>query len=104
MAEKEKTLVDQIEKLIVDGNKEILRRLDGLENGQMTLEAGQRALEVGQKTLEEGQKRLEFKVDKLSGIIDATAKASYGLLTDVRNEVKEVKDTLNKHVRLPAHA
>jgi uncharacterized protein YaaN involved in tellurite resistance len=44
------------------------------------------------------------KVDRIYNTLNATTHASYGLLTDVQKDVKEVKDTLNKHVRLPAHA
>jgi septation ring formation regulator EzrA len=87
----------KIEKLIVDGNKEVLKRLDKLEEGQ-------RSLEDGQKTLVDGQQRLERKVDRIDNTLNATTHASYGLLTDVQKDVKEVKDTLDKHVRLPAHA
>jgi hypothetical protein len=48
--------------------------------------------------------KLEGKFDRLGKVLDATAAASYGLLTDVQKDVKEVKATLDKHVRLPVHA
>jgi len=44
------------------------------------------------------------KVDRIDDTLNATSQASYGLLTDVRGDVKEVKDTLDKHVCSPAHA
>ena len=124
MEDKTKTMLTQIEKLIVDGNKEVLKRLDNLEAGQHTLEAGQytleagqhtleagqhtleagqHTLEAGQHTLEAGQQRLEQKLETLSKTLDVTAQASYSLLTDVRDDVKRVEKKLDDHCKMPAH-
>ena len=110
MEDKTKTMLTQIEKLIVDGNKEVLKRLDNLEAGQhtleagqYTLEAGQHTLEAGQYTLEAGQQRLEQKLETLSKTLDVTAQASYSLLTDVRDDVKRVEKKLDDHCKMPAH-
>ena len=90
MEDKTKTMLSHIEKLIVDGNKEVLKRLDNLEAGQHTLEAGQH-------TLEAGQTRIEKEVERLGKTLNATAQASYDLLTDVNRK-------LDEHIRQPAHA
>lgn len=95
--EKTKTSLEKIEKLILDGNKEVLGRLDKLEEGQ-------RELGEGQRELREGQQRLDQKVERISKTLDATAQASYSLLTDVQKDVKEVKGKLEEHTRQPAHA
>jgi chromosome segregation ATPase len=47
---------------------------------------------------------IDRKTDRIDNTLNATAQASYGLLSDVQKDVKEVKDTLNKHVCLPVHA
>jgi chromosome segregation ATPase len=47
---------------------------------------------------------IDRKVDRIDNTLNATTHASYGLLTDVQKDVKEVKATLDKHVRLPVHA
>ena len=83
MEDKTKTMLSHIEKLIVDGNKEVLKRLDNLEAGQHTLEAG--------------QTRIEKEVERLGKTLNATAQASYDLLTDVNRK-------LDEHIRQPAHA
>lgn len=68
------------------GQKEILKRLDNLEAGQIRLEASQKALEDNQKALqdnqkalEEGQERLEVKLD---GVVEQTAD-----LIEFRNDI-----------------
>ena len=116
--EEEKLMLNKIEKLILDGNKEVLGRLDKLEDGQNEvlgrldkLEDGQNEvlgrldkLEDGQRTLEKGQQQLDQKAERISKTFDATAQASYGLLTDVQKDIKEVKGRLNEHMCQPAHA
>ena len=57
--DKNKTLVDKIEKLIEAGQKKVLERLDGLEAGQKKLEVGQTRLEAGVSKLEAGVSKLE---------------------------------------------
>jgi peptidoglycan hydrolase CwlO-like protein len=102
MAEKEKTLINQIEKLIVDGNKEVLRRLDGLEEGQKRLELKVEGLDTKVGNLDRKVDGIDKKVDRVDRTLNATAHASYSLLTDVQKDVKEVKDALEKHVLLPS--
>jgi len=97
MAEKDKTLIDQIEKLIVNGNQEVLNRLGKLEVGMGEMKNDL----IGIKGKVDN---LDRKVDRIDNTLNATAQASYGLLTDVQKDVKEVKATLDKHVLLPAHA
>jgi hypothetical protein len=50
------------------------------------------------------KQELGGKINQLEKVVRATANASYGLLTDVREDVKEVKGKLNEHMRQPAHA
>ena len=47
---------------------------------------------------------LKKEINAVDKKLDATAQASYGLLTDVQKDVKEVKGRLNEHTRQPAHA
>ena len=44
--------------------------------------------------------RLEGKINGLDKKVDVNARAAYGLLTDVRKDVKDVKSKLEEHVRV----
>jgi DNA repair exonuclease SbcCD ATPase subunit len=92
----------KIEKLIIEGNKEVIAYVDK-KIEEVKLELGGKIDEVKQEL---GGKigGLDRKVDRIDNTLNATAQASYGLLTDVQKDVKEVKATLDKHVRLPVHA
>ena len=81
--DKMKSNLDKIEKLIVDGQKEVLGKINRLEEGQ--------------KKLEEGQKRIENKLNQIDKKHDNTATALYGLLQDTKKD-------LDAHIRQPAHA
>lgn len=94
---KENILVGRIEKLIVDGNKEVLEKL-----GELEVDVGEIKKDMGEVKEKIGQ--LDKKVDRLGKTVEANAQASYGLLTAVRDDVKEVKEKLEKHIRLPVHA
>jgi len=100
MAEEEKTmnLVDKIEKLITGGNKEIIDRIDRLENGQKKLEGGQRELIDRVGRLED---KLESVHSSLKTEISVTAVA---VKETVKEEIKRVEDKLDLHMRQPAHA
>jgi len=90
-------LVKKIEKLIVDGNKEVLERIGRLEDGQ-------RELKDGQKDLSYEIKAVDKKVDTIDKKIDTNTNALYGLLKDVQKDVKNVCGKLDEHIRQPAHA
>ena len=70
--------------------KEILDRIGGLENGQKELKGGQKELSQAIKTIDRK--------------IDTNTNALYGLLKDVREDIKKVSDRLAEHTRQPAHA
>ena len=59
--------------------------------------------ELGGK-IDQVEKTLGGKIDRLENKVDVNARAAYGLLTDVRKDVKDVKSKLEEHVRQPAHA
>jgi len=103
MSEKEKTLVDQIEKLLLDGESRVVGKLEAkMEEVKNDLRQ-----ELGEKihaAKNELRQELGGKIDRLGKTLDVTARASYELLTDVRGDVKEVKTKLEEHVRLPVHA
>jgi len=101
--EEKNNLIDRIEKLFLDGNKDVILHVD-----KKIEEAKNDSLNQVDRKFEEAKSEILNKVgrkfDQLEKVVSSTAQASYGLLTDVRGDVKEVKDTLDKHVRLPAHA
>lgn len=90
MAEENLNFAEKIEKLILDGNKEVLNRIGNVEGGQKTI------LELIQ--------RLDKKVDKIDKKHDINAMAQYDLMQDVKKDVRDVKEKLTEHMRQPAHA
>jgi signal transduction histidine kinase len=104
MAEdKTKSLVNKIEKLIIDGNKEVVAQLDHkIEQVKIDI-LTEVDIKINGVKQELGGKidRLDKKVDHLDATLDATARASYDLLTDVRDDVKRVSDKLDKHLLVP---
>jgi exonuclease VII small subunit len=92
--------------------KQILGKLESLEEGQRSLEQGQRSLEEGQRSLEQGQRsleegqrelgdRLESKIDwavaELKMNDNSTLKLMDGFYTrydeteKIQSEIKELK-------------
>lgn len=90
-------LAGKIEKLIVDGQRDIAQWASVLQDGQ-------KELAEGQKTIIELIKRLDGKVDKIDKKHDINAIALYDLLQDTNKNVKRVEDKLDEHMRQPAHA
>lgn len=99
MAEdKNLVLAKKIEKLIVDGNKDVLGRFDRLE-ANFSQRLG--TLEEGQKAVIDLIKRLDSKVDKVDRKHDVSAQAQYDLMQDVKKGVGEIKEKLETHLRVP---
>ncbi|MFH1541898.1 MAG: hypothetical protein ABIE84_02270 [bacterium] len=95
--------LERIEKLIVDGQKEILdevrgnsRRIDGLE-GKFD------GLEGKFDGLERKFDRLDKKLDKIDKKHDTNAAALYDLLQDTRHDVNRIEHKLDEHMKQPAH-
>lgn len=103
--EKAKTTLDKIEKLIVDGQKEVLERIDRVEERIGGVEGRIGDVETSLRQ-ELGDKidKLDKKVDKLDKKVDLHAQATHDLITDVRKDIKGVEDKLDVHMRQPAHA
>ena len=92
------TMAEKIEKLIVDGQKEILGRIDGLsaDVGTLKQDVGTLKQDVGMIKQDVGWVKAELKrIDKKH---DINAQAHYDLLQDVRKEVGEVKGKLDAHL------
>jgi len=100
--EKTNELLNKIEKLILDGNKEVLekvanvetnlgQRIDGVETNLTGVETN--------LTNEIGWVKQELKrIDKKH---DTTTTAMYDLMLDVKKNVAEVKEKLEVHLRIP---
>lgn len=82
--------------LIAEGHSGLNRKIDGLRD-----ELGGRLdkLEVGQQKLETGQEELKRAIITVDKKLDATAQASYGLLLDVRGDVRQVKISLKEEIK-----
>ena len=96
---KKETSLDRIEKLIVDGNKEVIGYIDKkIEETKQELKQ-----ELGGKidNLDRKFDHLDKKVDRIDKTLNATALASYDLLIDVRKDVKQVDAKLDKHLFTP---
>ena len=94
-------IVVKIEKLITNGQKELLSRLDRLEAGQQNLEVGQKNLESGLHNLEAGFKRLDNKID----IVHENLKSEIATTAKVLDySIKELGEKLDVHMKQPAHA
>jgi regulator of replication initiation timing len=99
------TMAEKIEKLILDGQKEILGRIDGLsadvgtlkqDVGTLKQDVGTLKQDVGTLKQDVGWIKIELKrIDKKH---DVTAQAQYDLLQDVRKEVGEVKEKIDAHL------
>ncbi|MFA4844097.1 MAG: hypothetical protein WC632_04010 [Candidatus Margulisiibacteriota bacterium] len=92
--EKTNELLNKIEKLIVDGNKELLGRFDALaaDVGVLKEDVGVLKEDVGTLKNDVGWIKLELKrIDKKH---DTNADAQYDLMRDV-------KDKLEAHMRVP---
>ena len=88
-------LLDRIEKLIVDGNKEVLQRVAQVETAlRQEIHGVEHSL----------RQELGGKIDRLEKKTDTNADAAYDLLKDVREDVKKVADKIDEHMRQPAHA
>jgi archaellum component FlaC len=101
----------QIAKLITDGQKEVMARLDGIEGrfdglssdvGTIKQDVGTLKQDVG--TLKQDVSWLKVELKRIDKKYDVTAQAQYDLLQDVRKDVGDVRTKLEEHMRQPAHA
>jgi hypothetical protein len=100
--EKTKTTLDKIEKLIVDGQKEVLERVGTVES---SLREEIQTVETSLREEIQGVRRgLYDKIDKVDKKVELNAKATHDLLTDVREDVRRVENKLDEHIKSPAHA
>ena len=87
--------LETIEKLIVDGQKEVLGRLDSVE----------KRLDAKIDSVEE---RLNAKIDsvekKLDAKIDGHIYMLYDLIKDTQKDIQRVEHKLDEHMRAPVHA
>ena len=74
--EKIKTTLDKIEKLIVDGQKEVLERIDKVEE------------------------RLEGRID---GVENGLGQQIKGLKQDIQTLHEKIEHKLDEHICLPSH-
>ena len=92
-------LASRIEKLIVDGQKEVLQKIQGLDEkvGGLDIKVGGLDIKVG---------GLSQKVDKVEkGLADLTFEVKT-LDTSVRAahyDIKEIDKKLDEHIKQPAH-
>ncbi len=88
---KEMPLAGRIEKLIVDGQKEVVGRLDKLEAGQKQLEAGQKEIITRLGKLESEMKEIKFTVNA----IDTALKL-------LQSDITELDKKLDVYMKQPA--
>ena len=91
MEDNTKTMLDNIEKLIINGNKQLKEDLGG-KIGQLDQKFD--LLETKVNGLDVKFDRLGKKVDRLDRNVETNARAAYDLLTDVQNDLKA-------HLRVP---
>ncbi len=91
---KVKTNLDAIEKLIVDGQKEVIKRIEAVE-GEL------RHLDTKIDTVHSSLKSDLEKIDKKH---DTNSQALYDLLQDTRKDVNRIETKLDAHIKQPAHA
>ena len=96
MAEEEKTtsLLNKIEKLIVDGQKEILDRVGNLEHGQKEVIDKLEKVEGGLVKVEKRVDSLDKKLDAVHDSLKTEIKVTAYAIKD------EIKDKIHEHLRL----
>jgi len=102
MAENKKAeFAERIEKLIVDGQKEVLQGILQLQDGQKEILDRVGLLEEGQKRLVDSQNQIIEGVRKIDKKHDTNTIATHDLMQDVKKDVAEVKEKLEVHLRIP---
>jgi hypothetical protein len=100
MAESE-DLASRIEKLIVDGQKEVLGKIDQVASdiGLVKEDIGLVKQDLNLVKQDVGWLKQELKrIDKKH---DINAEAQYDLMQDVKKDVGEIKEKLEAHLRVP---
>jgi uncharacterized protein YfbU (UPF0304 family) len=94
----ENAALGKIEKLIVDGNKEVMDRLEGkLDETTQELRREIKAVETG---LGQRIDSLDKKIDRLDKKVETNTGALYDLLRDVQGDVKRVDGKLDEHLKV----
>ncbi len=91
---KVKTNLDAIEKLIVDGQKEVIKRIEAVE-GRVGLVDG-RLVEI-----DETIGKLDKKIDSVHSSLKNEIKVT-GLA--IKEDIQRVETKLDSHLKQPAHA
>lgn len=102
--EKEKSLPERIEALLIDGQKEVFERFDRLDEGQKGIVTRIERLEEGQKQLATDVNKLDKKQDLYYKMLDYDIKEVGKKADDIRENVKRVEDKLEVHLRQLAQA
>jgi len=95
------TLIERIEKLIVDGQKEVLGRLDRLGGRMDGLDGRMDRLDGRMDGLEGGLRKLDKKVDVVHSSLKNEIQIA-GLA--LKDDIRELDEKLDAHMKLPAHA
>jgi septation ring formation regulator EzrA len=98
--EKVKTTLDIIEKLIVDGQKDVVDRLDRLENGQNDLKNGQNDLKRDMGVVKRDLSDVKKDVHDLRTFDIKTLDTR---MNTVQYDIKEIDRKLEEHIKQPAH-
>ncbi|MBI5699801.1 hypothetical protein HZC35_05855 [Candidatus Saganbacteria bacterium] len=99
----EKSNLDRIEKLIVDGQKEILMEVNGVKEGlgQVKDELGQVKGELGQVKEKLGQ--VESNLKKEIGDIKFQIKTLDTSVRAAHYDIRELDKKIDEHLKQPAH-
>ncbi len=106
--EKYKTNLEKIEKLIVEGQTEILKEV---RNNSRKIDENSRKIDENSRKIDENSRKIDGnsrkidglneKLDKIDKKHDINTIALYDLLKETR---EDIKNKLDEHIRLPAHA
>ncbi|MCU0641208.1 MAG: hypothetical protein MUC35_03870 [Candidatus Margulisbacteria bacterium] len=86
-------MADRIEKLIVDGQQEVLTAINRLGSEMQNMRADMRGMDLNIRTLDQ---KIDRAHDSLKKEIHVTSSA-------LDYEIKEVGRKLDLHIKLPAH-
>jgi len=92
-------LVSKIEKLITNGNKEVLEKIGAIESGLKSVESSLHQ-EIRRVETSLGQ-----RIDRVESSLHQEIKQTYDFLSydikEVEKKVDDVKMKLDKHLRIP---
>lgn len=101
---KEESMLDKIEKLIVDGQINVLAKIVQVEtNLSQRIDGVETNLSQRIDKVDNRINGLDNRIDKLDNKVETNATALYDLLKDVQDDVKKVGNKLDEHMKQPAH-